>query len=444
MADFSDQAVTRRANWVGLRTLRQRPRVVDQTESGEPVFEVRSVRLLLRPDADHFNRLAQCSKCGRNVPGPPVLAPGDLDRPANSVICKECVRGATGSSSGLVPRPAARVQSVPRVDKVETPETAPSTQEVADDGRLSRLESQLHEASTRLEELGDVQRAESLERRRADEAAQASIQNALAGQLAELRAELAASATSVAGRVGALEDNLRRSVAGVAEALSQQREQVGAMSGAIAQTRAELVTIGNGGPVDPRWAEEAERRIAEALRAELQAAISDRVAKATVDAASIQEQVRSNAMAITHMVEVQRTDLQGALDDRLSLELASVNQSLADLAKAQAEIEARLDALADRAQQVEGQVSAVAASVRADTTRLHTLEQKIDESIRRLTELAEARRREVRTAQPSAARKAQAASADVAAGGDLLDSLERQLQEAETRLAEVGANRDRA
>src|SRR5947209_20247230 len=107
MADASDQTVIRHANWVGLRTLRQRPKVVDHTSQGEPIFEIRSVRLLLRADADHFNRLAQCSKCGRNVPGPPVLAVGDLDRPANSVICKECVRDATASPSGPAPRPAA-------------------------------------------------------------------------------------------------------------------------------------------------------------------------------------------------------------------------------------------------------------------------------------------------------------------------------------------------
>src|SRR5215210_903348 len=96
----SDQ---KRATWVALRTLRQRPKVVDHRENGDPVFEVRSVRLVLRDNADHFNRLAQCSKCGREVPGAPVLSQADLTRPSHSVICKECVRNATAVARRTAP-----------------------------------------------------------------------------------------------------------------------------------------------------------------------------------------------------------------------------------------------------------------------------------------------------------------------------------------------------
>ena len=52
----------KRATWVALRTLRQRPKVVDQGANGEPIYEVRSVRLILGDKADHFSRLAECSK----------------------------------------------------------------------------------------------------------------------------------------------------------------------------------------------------------------------------------------------------------------------------------------------------------------------------------------------------------------------------------------------
>ncbi|MDQ4069819.1 MAG: hypothetical protein M3203_10180, partial [Actinomycetota bacterium] len=70
MPETSDHsALHRRATWVGLRTLRQRPKMVGDARSGEPVFEVRSVRLVLREGASHFSRLTECSKCGREVPG---------------------------------------------------------------------------------------------------------------------------------------------------------------------------------------------------------------------------------------------------------------------------------------------------------------------------------------------------------------------------------------
>lgn len=84
-----------RANWIALRTLRQVPRVVGETRAGEPIFQVRSVRLLLPAQSHHFSRLVACSKCGREVPGPAVVSPADLDHPAHQVICKECVRAAT-------------------------------------------------------------------------------------------------------------------------------------------------------------------------------------------------------------------------------------------------------------------------------------------------------------------------------------------------------------
>src|SRR3954447_14095914 len=103
MADPNDiVAQQRRAGWVGLRTLRQRPKVVDHTADGEPVYEVRSVRLVLRPDAGHFNRLVECAKCGREVPGAPVLDSASLDHPGNPVICKTCVQTSAigGSRSG--------------------------------------------------------------------------------------------------------------------------------------------------------------------------------------------------------------------------------------------------------------------------------------------------------------------------------------------------------
>jgi uncharacterized phage infection (PIP) family protein YhgE len=68
---------------------------------------VRSVRLVLRGDAAHFNRLAVCTKCGREVPGRAVLSPADLDHPAQAVVCNDCVDAATEPAWSGPPAPPA-------------------------------------------------------------------------------------------------------------------------------------------------------------------------------------------------------------------------------------------------------------------------------------------------------------------------------------------------
>src|SRR5215217_6368752 len=114
-APDDESAVVKRANWVGLRTLRQRPKVVDHTKSGQPVFEVRSVRLLLPESAGHFTRLVHCSRCGNEVPGSPVLSAGQLDQSPHAVICQDCVRqGSTPSVELRRPSPAPAPKSVPK------------------------------------------------------------------------------------------------------------------------------------------------------------------------------------------------------------------------------------------------------------------------------------------------------------------------------------------
>ena len=95
-----------RANWVALRTLRQMPKVVGQTTAGETVFEIRSVRLVLPGDAAHFSRILTCSACGRDVPGPAVLTPGDLDHPPHAVLCPDCVKSVVAPMFGAGERHA--------------------------------------------------------------------------------------------------------------------------------------------------------------------------------------------------------------------------------------------------------------------------------------------------------------------------------------------------
>lgn len=134
-----NESPDRRATWVALRTLRQRPTVVGRTERGEPVYEIRSVRLVLGPGAGHFNRLVQCAKCGREVAGAPVLAPAELDRAANPVFCERCARTA----APVVPDP------LPAADSVPVPETEPTP---APD-RLAAVEAELAETRAQLREV---------------------------------------------------------------------------------------------------------------------------------------------------------------------------------------------------------------------------------------------------------------------------------------------------
>src|SRR4051812_40097862 len=129
MSDTSGQGPARhaRARWVGLRTLRQAPKAAGWTETGDPIFEIRSERLILREDATHFIRLVACSNCGREVMGSPVLSPADLDHPAQAVVCTDCVRRATAASVASAPREA----EIPSPPPPPEPEPEPEPEPVA-------------------------------------------------------------------------------------------------------------------------------------------------------------------------------------------------------------------------------------------------------------------------------------------------------------------------
>ena len=101
MRESADHASSRRrrANWVGLRTLRQLPQVAGDTAGGEPVYEIQSVRLVLDGTAATFVRLVECSRCGRETPGEPVLTPADLDGPLRPVVCTDCVPGEEATAA---------------------------------------------------------------------------------------------------------------------------------------------------------------------------------------------------------------------------------------------------------------------------------------------------------------------------------------------------------
>jgi hypothetical protein len=91
----------RRAQWVAVRTLRQRAVVVGETEQGTTIYEVQSARLVLPPGASHFKRLTPCAKCGGDAVGSAILNVADLERPAQAVYCGRCGRSQLRPSAAL-------------------------------------------------------------------------------------------------------------------------------------------------------------------------------------------------------------------------------------------------------------------------------------------------------------------------------------------------------
>ena len=426
MPESPDQAaVQRRANRVGLRTLRTRPKVVDRTGSGRPIYEVRSVRLLLPDHASHFHRLEQCARCRRGLPGSPVLTPADLDTPAQAMICKDCVRSAAISPSPypenrpmeLEPSapqaPAEEQEQVPESvpEPVPEPVSEPVPEPVAPlpaQARLTAVEAQLQAAMSGLADLAAAQQSESTQRRRADDATQSRLHAAMVGGLDELRDQVKAALEAGVTRRAALEDHVRRSDAHVAELLQGQRRELAELSGALAETRSELQRVT---ALDHPQEETAavERRIGDAVaglarsieahRAEVHATVSEGFTQACAQVTALEQQLHERVTAITQMV----------------LELAGARDRVAG----------RLDELGQRARESEARIDALAASAGADVSRLQALEQGVRESMERLAGLVENRLEERWTLT----------SARGPVPGGLLVDIERELQAAQDRLA---------
>lgn len=481
MPEHSDEtALLRRATWVGLKTLRQRPTLVDRTEAGEPIFSVRAVRLVLRDNANHFNRLAQCSKCGRAVPGAPILGPADLDRASHSLICRQCVRTAATSpprppedrpvksaaptpaaspappapsppaAPPAAPRPPEAQQPAPEEPPTERPETVVAAD--VDGDRLAAVENRLQDAMTRLTDLADVQRSESIRRRETYDSAQSDLQAALVQGLAELEAQLTASSEMGVARVVALEDQMRLAAAGVAERLSAQSTELATLAGAVGEVRSEIQRLGastrelarvqsdldqrlvdlagrvSDQPPAGQLLEAVERRIGEAQaaiaglleaqRAEVDAALAE--SRSAFDVTSLEEQLGDKVVALTQMVEVLRHDIEARFDDGVGPELATIAATSVELARARDALEAR--------------VGALAGLVDASAGRLQDLEHRIGASVSRLTRMVEAQARELREATKPPPPPEPVDQGDLAEG-DLMGALERQLREAERRLA---------
>lgn len=460
MAESPDQtALQRRATWVGLRTLRQRPKVVGRTRNGDPVFEVRSVRLVLRDDAGHFSRLAECSKCGREVPGPPVMGPADLDRPAHSVICKDCVR-ASVAASPLQPerRPVKpEAASTPTAE----PEGEPSEPVApADDVRLAAMEAQLQAAVSRLAELADV---------RDEELTESRLQEALRKGLADIRAEVLESSESGPARkdveaLGQVVQAQQRQLVSLSAVLDETRAEVQRLAGVqrdepaesrlqealgkgLADIRAEVLRSSEGGPA---WkdvealaqlVQEQQRQVVslsavmDETRAQVkrlaESDLKSRIAPAGARVAGLEERLQGDVTTLTQLVETLRGDIEGPLGTSAQNGVAMVVQAIQELARGRDEVRARLDALASAIEEGGG--------------RVQELELRMDKSIDGLSTALDDYRRELRLSAArhgSLDRTSEATGSGTPTPGELLDGLERQLQEAEGRLARLTTGPD--
>lgn len=193
------------------------PRVVGQTERGDPVLEVRSVRMVLRDGATHFSRLVTCTNCGREVPGAPVLSAGDLDRAPGPFVCSDCA--AALKAEGANPEPVKSAAPLPAVN---------------DDGGsepMERMAEAIEHLTERLDQLqagidGEATRAQS-------ESAE------LRQAVTDVRAAIPAPAEDVSSRLQAVEKQAQRNT----HEMSEIGELHAALDAGLGILRSEIVDV---------------------------------------------------------------------------------------------------------------------------------------------------------------------------------------------------------
>lgn len=401
MAQERDRAIPdRQAIWVALRTLRQRPTVVGETDEGATVYEVRSVRLVLPPGSARFRRLVPCARCGRQVPGAFVLTQAELDLAPNAVFC-DCVRTPAPPApqekapAALVPTPAPKPlsraePSPPAVDIRQ--ELQQLSQTVS--GVLRSPEAELLKLSaTVIEVRAEMRELASRLASQAEEDGSPDIEATVTRQFADVRAGVAAVVDARAQPLeAALADGLDQ-VRGEMAALKQRFDEESAARSEVAQLA------------------EAHRQGLHRLGAEI---------------ASLEQRHRDELADFVALLEAQRKDLTEALHDVAHETLMSVAEPLRDLTGAREEFERRLDGLQQRAQDDQRRLAALYATASAGAARLRALEQRLQVPAHDLVHPVDG------SDEPPPAPQVQRR-----APGALIESLERQLREAEERLSEL-------
>lgn len=463
------------------------PTVVGKASTGDPVFEVRGVRLILRPGATHFNRAISCSKCGRDVPGGGVLSPADLDLTPNPVICKNCVRTAGTALFAAEDRPplgppaqAPEAPAVSEPEAVAEQEPAPP----ADEDRLEALERRLGEAIEGLRARGETERSELL-----------AVLEGTSRRIDYVGERLAEQSQSMSAQVRDLEERLQRlqatgdfgsgpvpSQAAIPEQANVDLERVearlnerleGLAAGVVSQ-RAELQAVlqeemrqrldqleqglahaaGTGGPslhaLEQRIEETVERLTERAeVQAELRVALEGRVDELSAALRGGTISVGGDPIRIPSEDEAQRREqesllrrfdevverveqLQASVEaDRARAESDSVAlaQAAIDLARVEEQLNQRFDRLAEKV-------------ARADDTQAEhrrSLEEQVKDGLSRMTAALESHRQELQTGLREGLAVVQAAAPS---GGSVDDSrvqaLEDRLEKNDYEVSELG------
>ena len=476
---------------MALRTLRQLPKAVGETAGGEPIYEVKSVQLLLDSSAGNFVRLAECSRCGRQLAGAPVLTPADLDRPLRPMICTDCIRSAAVStvweSEGGGPAQERPGPVTLAAGHQEPAATAPADAQQPD--RLHVVEGHLRAVTDRVNELGRVARAHQAdikERSRREEATAAALRDELAALRASTdgtRAELQRLAVAHAEPQGLAEvraelqrlaqADRQNTAAGQAEpqSLADVHAELQRLAGNMAELerRAETPPAAEAGAGLAQLRDEVAQlaRLVEAQRGEVigfVAAVGE-TQIATTELAAAQEGLAATLAAldpskVEQLIATRVAQAEARLAEALAppppeVDLTKVEELIATrLADAEGRIARRMAGQGgDLKAAVEAWVTAYMAGFVRANEKLAGGQAVLDERIETLADqLSEASRRldgmlDRLAALDAAVRPLPAGPAEVAndsPAGTFLDSLDRQLEAAARRLAsrsQAGAGR---
>lgn len=413
------ESADRQATWVALRTLRQRPTLVGRAEDGAPVYEIRSVRLVLATGATHFRRLVTCARCEREVPGPPVLTPADLARPASLVFCDRCAR-----SPASVGPEAPSEREDPPAPPVVTESSAGDQQRLSEqlagllrgqNAELAKLSAAVAGVHAEMRQLGEANQALARGHRELDQR--------MVGLAAEVAAHPGTMVDATAEQLHAALDQLRSQMASLQQRIDDEagaRAEVGALAELNRRDVGELAgqLAARAGEDAARHAEDVAGRGAEEsmLRVEL----GEGLQLLRAEMASVEQRSRDGFAEVATLLEALRQELMDAVHEVAHETLMAVAEPLRDLTKAREEFERRLENLEQKVQEDQRRVEALHASASAGASRLHVLEQKLHTSMQRLIHPA--------GANPEAERRPSRA---------LMDSLDRQLREAEERLGQL-------
>jgi hypothetical protein len=427
----------RRATWVALRTLHERPRLVGRTTGGEPIYDVRAVRLVLNPGGSAFRRLIQCSRCGKDMSGPAVSTPADLDRPAASQICRDCI---TAAESPWEPwQPPVGIEGDVEELIVAGP---PAVVDAEGDGAA------VEAVRRRLGELEDAQRLEAAERHQADDRTRTVLMKAVGEHLAAVQGQMSTSTAALADRIATLDGRLLQAApsapppgesaeetrAAVQEVARRQGECDERVADVVAQL-AVRPSVDDVAQAVRAQVEEARAGIADSVEASL----AEQLGRLRADVGAVERQLDDQIAALTESVAAHRRELDAQLGSALAQEVSTITRMIDELAEAGRRRESRLDAVERKAAEEEVRVTALGAAADSAAGRLRTLEAKVQAHVKRLTQLLGARSGDRRP--PLRASSPPRPLADVATDGTVLDFLEGQLREAELRLSRHALDR---